>query len=103
MTEKSKRKNRLNIRLLDQTSIIQLLMLILTIIIYGVFLSVQQFLFPFEGFRNNIIIINVLLAVGLIVEIVYFIWEVRKKQKKEIERTTEKAKIKSSQEKIPEN
>jgi type VI protein secretion system component VasK len=82
MAENSKRKKKVNIKVLDQTSIIQLLMLILTIIIYGVFLSVQQFLFPFEGLRNKIIIINVLLAVGLIVEIGYFVWEVRKKQKK---------------------
>jgi len=102
MIENSKSKKKRNIKLLDQTSIIQLLMLLLTIIIYGVFLSVQQFLFPFEGFRNKIIIINVLLAVGLIVEIGYFVWEVRKKQKKEIKNTTEKIEKKSSQKNIQE-
>ena len=75
-------KRKKNLPQLDQSSIIHLIMLLLTIIVYVVFLTLQQFLFSFEGLRNKIIIINVLLATGLAIEIIYFIWEIRKKQRK---------------------
>ena len=81
VNDSKKRKGR-SLPRLDQASSVHLIMLLLTVIVYVVFLSVQQFLFSFEGFRNKIIIINVLLAVGLGIEVAYFIWEIRKRQAK---------------------
>ena len=75
-------KKRKSFPKLDQTSAVHLIMLLLTVVVYIVFLSVQQFLFSFEALRNKIIIINVLLAVGLGVEVAYFVWEIRKRQAK---------------------
>ena len=80
MTKDVKKKKSLP--KLDQTSAVHLIMLLLTVVVYIVFLSVQQFLFSFEALRNKIIIINVLLAVGLGVEVAYFVWEIRKRQTK---------------------
>ena len=75
---------------LDRTAVIQVIMIIVIIIVYSVFLVVQQFLYSFEGFRNKIIIINVLLALGLVIEIGHFIWLQYKKRKKEFEKIPEK-------------
>ena len=80
MTKDVKKKKSLP--KLDKTSAVHLIMLLLTVVVYIVFLSVQQFLFSFEALRNKIIIINVLLAVGLGVEVAYFVWEIRKRQTK---------------------
>ena len=66
---------------------IQLTMISLIVVAYGVFLSVQKFLFDFEGFRTKIIIINVLLAVGILIEIIYFIWHTNKYGKKDEKET----------------
>ena len=84
-----KRKNKRSLPRLDQASSVHFIMLLLTVIVYVVFLSVQQFLFSFEGLRNKIIIINVLLAVGLGIEVAYFIWEIRKRQSKNEDLTKE--------------
>jgi len=81
MTNNLKKKKR-SLPRLDQASSVHLIMLLLTVIVYVVFLSVQQFLFSFEGLRNKIIIINVLLVVGLGIEVAYFIWEIKKRQAK---------------------
>ncbi|MCG3215149.1 MAG: hypothetical protein KAS63_00380 [Candidatus Heimdallarchaeota archaeon] len=75
-------KIRTEIRLLDQTSVIQLIMILLTLVVYAVFLSIQQFLFEFEDFRNKVIIINVLLCAGIGLEIGYFIWKIYKRKQK---------------------
>lgn len=82
MSKDGKSKKKRSLPRLDQASSVHFIMLLLTIIVYVVFLSVQQFLFSFEGLRNKIIIINVLLAVGMGIEITYFIWEIRKRQNK---------------------
>ena len=84
-----KKKKSRNLPRLDQASSVHFIMLLLTVIVYVVFLSIQQFLFSFEGLRNKIIIINVLLAVGLGIEIAYFIWEIRKRQAKNEDLTKE--------------
>ncbi|MCG3225762.1 MAG: hypothetical protein H7645_02500 [Candidatus Heimdallarchaeota archaeon] len=84
-----KRKKKRSLPRLDQASSVHFIMLLLTVIVYVVFLSVQQFLFSFEGLRNKIIIINVLLAVGLGIEVAYFIWEIRKRQSKNEDLTKE--------------
>ncbi|NPD87954.1 MAG: hypothetical protein HGN29_04480 [Asgard group archaeon] len=77
-----KKKKKRSLPRLDQASSVHFIMLLLTVIVYIIFLSVQQFLFSFEGLRNKIIIINVLLAIGLGIEVAYFIWEIRKRQTK---------------------
>jgi hypothetical protein len=81
-TNDVKEKKKRKLPQLNQASTVHLIMLLLTVIVYIVFLSVQQFLFSFEALRNKIIIINVLLAVGLGIEVAYFIWEIRKRQTK---------------------
>jgi flagellar basal body-associated protein FliL len=77
-----KKRKRRNLPRLDQASSVHFIMLLLTVVVYIVFLSIQQFLFSFEGLRNKIIIINVLLAAGLAMEVAYFIWEIKKRQTK---------------------
>lgn len=77
-----KKKKKRSLPRLNQASSVHFIMLLLTVIVYVVFLSVQKFLFSFEGLRNKIIIINVLLAVGLGIEVAYFIWEIKKRQAK---------------------
>ena len=82
MSKNSKTKEKKYFQLLDQATVVQLLMILLTLIVYAVFLSIQQFLFEFEDFRNKIIIINVLLCVGIGMEIGYFVWKIYKRKKK---------------------
>ncbi len=98
MSKDVKSKKKRNLPKLDQASSVHFIMLLLTMIVYVVFLSVQQFLFSFEGLRNKIIIINVLLAVGMAVEIGYFIWEIRKRQTKNQEHTNKKKASKNKEE-----
>jgi hypothetical protein len=102
MPRKMKSKRKRNLPKLDQASSVHLIMLLLTMIVYIVFLSVQQFLFSFEGLRNKIIIINVLLAVGMVIEIGYFVWEIRKRQTKSQEHS-EKKKISKDKEEVEED
>jgi hypothetical protein len=102
MPRNKKSKKKRNLRKLDQASSVHLIMLLLTMIVYIVFLSVQQFLFSFEGLRNKIIIINVLLAVGMVIEIGYFVWEIRKRQTKSQEHS-EKKKTSKDKEEVEEN
>ena len=82
MSKDSKTKEKSSFQLLNQTTIVQLLMILLTLIVYAVFLSIQQFLFDFEEFRNKIIIINVLLCAGIFLEIGYFVWKIYKRKQK---------------------
>ena len=82
MSKDSKIEKKNNFQLLDQAAIVQLLMILLTLIVYAVFLSIQQFLFDFEEFRNKIIIINVLLCAGISLEIGYFVWKLYKRKQK---------------------
>jgi len=93
MSKDSKIKEKNSFQLLDQAAIVQVLMILLTLIVYAVFLSIQQFLFDFEEFRNKIIIINVLLCAGIFLEIGYFVWKIYKRKQK-----SEKKKEKQSSE-----
>lgn len=83
--ESTKNKRKLDFYL-DRTAVIQVIMILVIIIVYSIFLFVQQFLYSFEGFRNKIIIINILLAVGLIIEIGHFVWIQYKKKRKQFEK-----------------
>jgi len=82
MTNKKMTKAKKLINKIDRVAGIQLTMILLIVVSYGVFLSVQKFLFNFESFRTKIVIINVLLAAGILIEIVYFIWHTYKTDKK---------------------
>ncbi len=79
----TKAKNLIN--KIDRAAGIQLTMILLIVVAYGIFLSVQKFLFDFESFRTKIVIINVLLASGILIEIVYFIWHTYKTDNKKEE------------------
>ena len=81
MIDKVKTKVKEFIDKIDRAAGIQLTMILLIIVAYGVFLSVQKFLFGFEGFTAKIIIVNVLLAIGILIEIGYFIWHTNKQGK----------------------
>ncbi len=82
MPNKKMTKARKLINKIDRAAGIQLTMILLIVVAYGVFLSVQKFLFNFESFRAKIVIIDVLLAAGILIEIVYFIWHTYKTDKK---------------------
>ena len=66
---------------IDKAAGIQLTMILLTIVVYGFFLSVQSFLLNFDELLTKIVIVNVLLGVGLLIEVVYFIWHTNKQGK----------------------
>ena len=67
---------------LDRADAIQLLMITLVIITYVMFLIFQRFLFSFEDLLSKLILVNVLLVAGIMMEISYFIWTMHKKKKK---------------------
>lgn len=67
---------------LNQALSIHLIMIIVTIIAFAIFLSIQQFLYSFEDFIAKIIVIDILLGVGILLEIITFIWRVRNLQLK---------------------
>lgn len=85
MPNKKVTKAKKLINKIDRAAGIQLTMILLIVVAYGIFLSVQKFLFDFESFRAKIVIINVLLATGILIEIVYFIWHTYKADKKKNE------------------
>ena len=66
---------------IDKAAGIQLTMILLTIVVFGFFLSVQKFLLGFEGFITKIVIVDVLLGVGILIEVGYFIWHTNKQGK----------------------
>jgi len=67
---------------LNQALSIHLIMIIITIIAFAIFLSIQQFLYSFEDFITKVIIIDVLLGMGILLEIITLIWRVRNLQLK---------------------
>ncbi len=85
MPNKKMTKAKKLINKIDRAAGIQLTMILLIVVAYGMFLSVQKFLFNFESFRSKIVIINVLLASGILIEIVYFIWHTYKTDNKKNE------------------
>jgi len=80
------KKNKSKIIFSDKMVLTQLFALIITVITYGIFLSIQRFLFSFEKFRNKIIAVNILLTSGLLIYIGHFIWEIKKKNIKETDK-----------------
>ena len=92
MADKVKIKIKEFIDNIDRAAGIQLTMILLIIVAYGIFLSVQKFLFGFEDFKTKMIIVNVLLAVGILIELGYFIWHTNK-QGKETKPDSDKKKI----------
>lgn len=68
---------------LDRATTIHLLGVVAVIFAYVLFLIVQQYFFSSEDMRSKLIIINVLLIAGIVMEIVSFIWIMYKKKKKE--------------------
>ena len=92
MANKMKTKIKEFIDKIDRAAGIQLTMILLIVVAYGIFLSVQKFLFGFEGFKTKIIIVNVLLAAGILIELVYFIWHTNK-QGKDTKPESDKEKI----------
>ena len=85
MPNKKMTKAKKLINKIDRAAGIQLTMILLIVVAYGIFLSVQKFLFNFESFRSKTVIINVLLASGILIEIVYFIWHTYKTDNKKNE------------------
>lgn len=78
-TEKTKRRPFVS---LDRAASIQLFMIVVVIISYIMFLIFQQYLLSFEYLLSKLVIINILLAAGIVMEISYFIWTMYKKKKK---------------------
>ena len=67
---------------LDRATAIQLFMITGYIIAYVMFLIFQRYLFSFEVLLSKLIMVNVLLAAGIVMEISYFVWTIYKKKKK---------------------
>ncbi|MCK5304877.1 MAG: hypothetical protein KAJ72_06485 [Candidatus Heimdallarchaeota archaeon] len=67
---------------LDRATAIQLFMITVVIIAYVMFLIFQRYLFSFEVLLSKLIMVNVLLAAGIVMEISYFVWTIYKKKKK---------------------
>ncbi|MHA1400575.1 MAG: hypothetical protein ACTSQE_09520 [Candidatus Heimdallarchaeaceae archaeon] len=59
---------------LTKTETIQLIMVGLTIILYSTFLVMQAFLPFFSQLRSKIIIVDILLAIGILIEVGHLIW-----------------------------
>jgi len=55
---------------LDSAASIQLFMITVVIIAYVIFLIFQRYLFSFEDLLSKLIIVNVLLAAGIVMEII---------------------------------
>lgn len=82
MNQKTGKNKRNTFTSLDSAAAIQLFMIIVVIIAYIMFLTFQRYLFSFEELLPKLIIVNVLLVAGIVMEISYFIWTMRKKKKK---------------------
>ena len=68
---------------IDRAAGIQLVMIFMTLAAYILLLSIQRYLPSFEGAQSKLIIVNVLLGVGLLIEFGYFIWHTNKQGKEE--------------------
>ena len=82
MNQKTGKNKRNTFTSLDSAAAVQLFMIIVVIIAYIMFLTFQRYLFSFEELLPKLIIVNVLLVAGIVMEISYFIWTMRKKKKK---------------------
>lgn len=62
---------------------LQLTVIVLTLILYIFFLVYQQAIMEIGLIRKQILIVDIIMAVGLIIEILYFGWEVYKYKQQE--------------------
>ena len=76
---------------IDRAAVIQLVMICMTLIAFIILLLIQQYLPDFEGSQSKIIIVDVLLGAGLLIEFGYFIWHTNKQGQDETVEKTEKA------------
>lgn len=82
MNQKTEKTKRTTFTSLDRAAAIQLFMITVVIIAYVMFLIFQRYLFSFENLLSKLIIVNVMLAAGIVMEVSYFIWTMHKKKKK---------------------
>lgn len=82
MNQKTRRAKRNPFTSLDRAASIQLFMITVVIVAYVMFLIFQRYLFSFEDLISKLILVNILLAAGIVMEISYFIWTMYKKKKK---------------------
>ena len=73
---------------IDRAAGIQLVMILMTLVAYIILLSIQGYLPSFEGSQTRLIIVDVLLGVGLLIEFGYFIWHTNKQGKEKTEKET---------------
>ena len=66
------------IRKIDRAAGIQLIMICMTLAAFIALLFIQQYLPSFEGAQSKLIIVDVLLGVGLVIEFGYFFWHTNK-------------------------
>jgi len=95
MKEKFTTKVRDFVDKIDRAAGIQLIMILMTLVAYIILLSIQGYLPSFEGSQSRLITVDVLLGVGLLIEIGYFIWHTHKQS---IEGTKKKNKISDEEE-----
>lgn len=85
------------IAVLDRTAYLHLAAYSILIIAFILFLVMQKYLLSFENLESKIIIINVLLAVGVVIEIGHFTYTTYKKSKK-LEEQSDKNKSENDKE-----
>jgi len=78
---------------IDRAAGIQLVMISMTLVAFIILLYIQRFLPSFEGSQSKLIIVDVLLGVGLLIEFGYFFWHTNKYGKEESSVETEKKEI----------
>ncbi|MCE7741636.1 MAG: hypothetical protein GOP50_04195 [Candidatus Heimdallarchaeota archaeon] len=78
---------------IDRAAGIQLVMIFMTLVAFIILLYIQKYLPSFEGSQTKLIIVDILLGVGLLIEFGYFIWHTNKQGKEE---STKKAENKES-------
>lgn len=100
MKEKFTTKVRDFVDKIDRAAGIQLIMILMTLVAYIILLSIQGYLPSFEGSQSRLITVDVLLGVGLLIEIGYFIWHTHKQS---IEGTKQKKNTISDEEETENN
>ncbi len=68
---------------IDRAAGIQLVMIFMTLAAYILLLSIQKYLPSFEGAQSKLVVVNILLGVGLLIEFGYFIWHTNRQGKEE--------------------
>lgn len=66
------------VKKIDRSAGIQLIMICMTLVAFIILLYIQQYLPSFEGSQSKLIIVDILLGIGLMIEFGYFIWHTNK-------------------------